>query len=85
MDKFFDYLQQLGSYNHKLLINTQRNEILKVAQMSKNIKFIDDLIITEVVRIRVLKDKQFLNNNKINLNLKTCLKKTKVIVEKHLA
>lgn len=53
--------------------------------MSKNIKFIDDLIITEVARIKALKDKQFLNNNKINLNLKTCLKKTKVIIEKHLA
>lgn len=39
----------------------------------------DDPIIIETAQITVLRDQQFLKNNKINLNLKAHLKKAKVV------
>lgn len=56
--------------------------IFKATRASKKVKFIDDPKVAETAQITALRDQWLIENNKINPDLKICLKKAKAAEQK---
>lgn len=66
------YLQStIPSVNDEKIFKTEQKALFKAAQIFKKIKYFNDLVTIEVIKITTLKNQWLIKQTKANANIKT--------------